>query len=528
MTFVMMYIGGNFMFVHDQYKLYQMAHTFINEHNYRMLQVDYEKDVLWLEKYKHNVSHVIRLSLTGFDWKNHLKQDMLHSLQQIDVNQRLITGKVVEFYNIYVSSHAPVDHWTNLQQPISVNRRKKTTMYMFYFDRENFFDEYHRFYELTGIEMDWIYDIPSESYAEQFILAYKNKLRYLKRAEKERAREIFSYGKPRLTYLLIALNVVIFFIVELTGGSMDIEHLIDFGAKYNPYIVDGQWWRIISSMFLHIGFFHIFMNMLALYYLGHAVERIFGTLRFLIIYMLAGIGGGLASFAFTIQVSAGASGAIFGVFGALFFFGAMHKQLFLQTMGRNLLIIIGINIVFGFVVPQIDNSAHLGGLISGFIGATIVFLPNNKQMVKQWLATILYVVIAVFLALYGINTHQEGSLYQLHNIDEHLANEQYDEAIALATDNIKVDDELLPQYLFQRGYAYIQTNKIDLAIADLEQCISLTEEIPEAYYNLALLYYDTDQMSLAEETITKAIELDPHNTMFKIGRATCRYRRDMS
>jgi len=503
------------MFIHDQYKLYRMAHTFINEHDYKLLHVDNEHDTIWLEKYKHNHSFVIRLTLNGFDWKNHLKQDMLQTLQIIDSSQRFITGKTVEFYNIYISSHAPVDDWHDLQRPVKVKRHKTTIMHLFYFDRENFFDEHRRFSNLTTIAMDWIYDIPSETYAEQFVMAYKNKLLQLKKVQKEKARQILSFGKPRLTYFLIAINVLIFILVELTGGSADIEHLIHSGAKYNPYIIDGEWWRIISSMFLHIGFLHLFMNMLALYYLGHAVERIFGTLRFLIIYMLAGIGGGLASFAFTIQVSAGASGAIFGLFGALLFFGAMHKQLFLQTMGRNLLIIIGINIVFGFVVPQIDNSAHLGGLISGFIGATIVFLPNNKQMVKQWLATILYVVIAVFLALYGINTHQEGSLYQLHNIDEHLANEQYDEAIALATDNIKVDDELLPQYLFQRGYAYIQTNKIDLAIADLEQCISLTEEIPEAYYNLALLYYDTDQMSLAEETITKAIELDPHNTMFK-------------
>lgn len=503
------------MFIHDQYKLYQMAHTFINEHNYKLLQVDYDRDIIWLEKYKHNVSHVIRLSLTGFDWKNYLKQDMLHSLQQIDASQRFITGKVVEFYNIYVSSHAPVDDWTNLQKPVSVKRRKKTTMYMFYFDRENFFDEYHRFYELTGIELDWIYDIPSESYAEQFILAYKNKLLHLKRTEKERVRKIFSYGKTRLTYVLIALNVLIFFLVELTGSSMDIEHLIDFGAKYNPYIIDGQWWRIISSMFLHIGFFHILMNMLALFYLGQAVERIFGTLRLFIIYMLAGIGGGLASFAFTIQVSAGASGAIFGLFGALLFFGTIHKQLFFQTMGRNLLFIVGINIVFGFVVPQIDNSAHLGGLLGGFVAAAIVHLPKQKKLLKQLLAFIGYVVMASFLIVFGINEHSTSSFYELHKIDELLATEQYDEAIELSTEQINLNNELLPQYLFQRGYAYIRTGEFYLAIDDLEQCIALTDEIPEAYYNLALLYYENNQYPLAEEMIIKAVELEPNNRMFQ-------------
>src|SRR5699024_11672752 len=83
------------------------------------------------------------------------------------------------------------------------------------------------------------------------------------------------------------------------------ETLIKFGTKYNPAIIEnGEWWRIVTSMFLHIGIFHILMNMLAVYYLGSVVERIYGAFRFLIIYFLAGIGGGLASFAFTTNVSA--------------------------------------------------------------------------------------------------------------------------------------------------------------------------------------------------------------------------------
>src|SRR5690625_7775775 len=97
------------------------------------------------------------------------------------------------------------------------------------------------------------------------------------------------------------------------------------------------------------------MNMLALYYLGTAVERIYGPRKFLFIYTLGGVVGGLASFAFTVNVSAGASGAIFGLFGALLFFGLTYKKIFFQTMGKGLLILIGINVVFGFVVPQIDK-----------------------------------------------------------------------------------------------------------------------------------------------------------------------------
>src|SRR5690625_6084003 len=140
---------------------------------------------------------------------------------------------------------------------------------------------------------------------------------------------------------------MMFFILEINGGSTDVETLIQFGAKYNPAMIDGEWWRLISSMFLHIGFFHLAMNMLALYYLGVAVERIYGSRRFLMIYFLAGIAGSLTSFAFSINVSAGASGAIFGLFGAMLFFGIIHKKVFFQTMGRNIITIVAINIKIG-------------------------------------------------------------------------------------------------------------------------------------------------------------------------------------
>src|SRR5699024_1398762 len=125
-------------------------------------------------------------------------------------------------------------------------------------------------------------------------------------------------------------------------------------------VIDNEWWRILTSMFLHIGWAHIAMNMIALYFLGSIVERIYGAKRFLAIYFLAGIGGGLASFLFPENISAGASGAIFGLFGALLFFGVIYKKIFFQTMGKGVLLIIGVNIVFGFGVPYIDMAGHIG------------------------------------------------------------------------------------------------------------------------------------------------------------------------
>lgn len=124
-----------------------------------------------------------------------------------------------------------------------------------------------------------------------------------------------------------------FILLEMNGGSTNPYVLLYFGAKYNPAILDGEWWRFFTPMFLHIGFLHLFMNGLSLYYLGTAVESIFGRLRFLIIYLFSGFFGTLASFIFSSHLSAGASGAIFGLFGALLYFGIEHKHTFSGRSG---------------------------------------------------------------------------------------------------------------------------------------------------------------------------------------------------
>src|SRR5699024_10069042 len=120
---------------------------------------------------------------------------------------------------------------------------------------------------------------------KQKIHYYKTSLKNVLKQQQEKVESIFTYGKPVFTYILIAISLVLFLLLELNGGSSDIQTLIDYGAKYNPAIIlDGEWWRIISSMFLHIGLLHMVMNMIALYFLGTIVERIFGSGRFLFIY----------------------------------------------------------------------------------------------------------------------------------------------------------------------------------------------------------------------------------------------------
>jgi rhomboid protease GluP len=179
-----------------------------------------------------------------------------------------------------------------------------------------------------------------------------------------------------LTYILIAISSVVYLFSALLSESlidMDIQTLVDMGALFGPLtVLKGEWWRLVTAMFLHGGMTHLLMNMFSLYIVGRGVEMYFDTKSYLSIYFFSGIIGGLVSlYMHPVAVGVGASGAIFGVFGALagFFLAhrdriASHSKAFMKDFG----VIIAINLVIGLSIPSIDVSAHIGGLVVGFIG----------------------------------------------------------------------------------------------------------------------------------------------------------------
>jgi len=423
--------------------------------------------------------------------------------------KRLFSGKHIEIHNVYISEYSPVDDWESLKNPLQLKEKNPMKMKVYYLSDQDVEVETARL--LKEVETS---DLPQEvnyqgiEHKEKKVEEYKQYVTAeLQRKQKE-AEEVFSYGKVFFAYLLIVINIFIFFIIESAGDSQSIETLIEFGAKYNPSIIEGEWWRIITSMFLHIGFLHLFMNMLAIYYLGTIVERIFGSSRFLFIYFLAGIGGGGASFAFSMSISAGASGAIFGLFGALLYFGVNYKQIFLQTMGKGVLLVIGINVVFGFIVPQIDNAAHLGGLVAGFIASAIIHLPKKRDFRRQSLAFLVYIVMIGSLIVFGVQNNAESQGFYLMKMEESRMNHNYEEVVELGTEAMELDGDMEGGILFQRSYAYIELGEYELAIEDLEESIQY-EALPEAYHNLALLYSQYGRTEEAVETIEKGYELNP-------------------
>jgi membrane associated rhomboid family serine protease len=177
-----------------------------------------------------------------------------------------------------------------------------------------------------------------------------------------RTRFALSQYQSLVTYLLIAINVVVY-VFSLLNPS-----LVEAGAQINPLVAQGEYWRLFTAMFLHASPLHIGFNMLSLFFVGRAIEIYYGKLRYLLIYLLSGIAGGILYF-FTSPGGAavGASGAIFGVFGALGVFYIVNRRSIGGGAIGNWVFWIGLNLVFGLANPDIALFAHIGGLIAGML-----------------------------------------------------------------------------------------------------------------------------------------------------------------
>ena len=172
-------------------------------------------------------------------------------------------------------------------------------------------------------------------------------------------------SKPRLTYILLGINILVF----ILDYFLD-RQLTQLGAKINFLIVHGEYWRLISPVFLHADVMHLGFNSYFLYIIGPQVERSYGPVRFLAIYLLSGFAGAITSFALSPFPSIGASGALFGLIGALLPFYFHNRNVLVGTAARirQILFVIGINLVFGFAPgTNIDNWGHIGGLAGGLI-----------------------------------------------------------------------------------------------------------------------------------------------------------------
>lgn len=319
----------------------------------------------------------------------------------------------------------------------------------------------------------------------------------------------YKVKKPILTYGLIAINILVYialFLYEKSSGISYGQLIIQLGAKVNSLILDGEYWRFITPLFLHGSLMHLLVNCYSLYIIGSLVERLYGRGRFIASYFIAGILGNLCSFLFVPGPSVGASGAIFGLMGILLYFGLERPVQFKVYFGSSIITTILINLVYGFTSTGIDNFAHMGGLVGGFLA--IGMLSSVKE--KRWYFNkLLYVlslsVITIGGVAYGFNNNESKIIRSMNTMDELEDMEKWDEVENVAKEILDMnsryeDNEIIALWSLIRAQG-IQ-GKYEEAIPYCNQLIALSPA--DGHYMLGIIYYDQGELKMAKEELSAA------------------------
>jgi rhomboid protease GluP len=224
-----------------------------------------------------------------------------------------------------------------------------------------------------------------------------------------------------VTQIIFGLNIAVFVVMLLAGvqmlGNPSVQDLVRFGANFGPYTLSGQWWRLLSCIFIHGGLLHIAFNMWCLWDLGRLAESIYGHWMFAAVYLISGLAASLGSIFWNpFTLSVGASGAIFGIAGALiasFYLGEFSlPKAAMSGMLRSVMLFVGYNLFFGAIVARTDNAAHVGGLLMGLLlGALIAKLAPRPETVGLRLAIAL---VGLLLVLGGAMWLQRSAATSFH------------------------------------------------------------------------------------------------------------------
>ena len=364
----------------------KLLHFFITEQGYNPIVLHGAKNEIWLENLE-NSYKIVRIVSNYIHNNEQLEYDVFRTRHITKKIKKKTLSMNMNVLNIFINlgDSITIENYVHTEHMDSINIKNIKDIKKYDFVLE----EFPTITNKTNFK---------EKGAELF---FKITGEISKKSEEEsiKAEEVFKIKKPIVTYTLIALNVIIFLFMYLFGaGSTDVLTLLKFGANYAPLVKIGEVWRLITSVFVHIGLIHLLCNMYSLYIIGPQLESFFGKIKFLFIYIISGIIGNLFSVLLTDGISAGASGAIFGLFGALLYFG-YHYRIYLGTVIKSQVIpLIILNLMIGFMGSGIDNYAHIGGLVGGILSSIAVgvkYKSSNFEKVNGW------IVLGIFIGFLG-------------------------------------------------------------------------------------------------------------------------------
>lgn len=233
----------------------------------------------------------------------------------------------------------------------------------------------------------------------QLFMKITNDINKHNKTDAEQIDEVFKMKYPLITYILIAINVILYF-SSIVFGSYD--NLIEKFCIFAPLIRSGEYYRLLTGAFLHANILHLGFNCYALYVIGTQLESYLGRVKYLIIYLFSALTGALFSMIFGgSSASIGASGAIFGLMGSIVYFG-YHYRVFLGNVIKSQIIpLILVNLLIGFISNGIDNAAHIGGLIGGMLITMtlgIKYKSTDSQKINGWILTFIFLLFSIYMA----------------------------------------------------------------------------------------------------------------------------------
>ena len=363
----------------------KLLHYFITEKNYNPIILQGAEDEIWLENLNSDYK-IIRIVSNHIHNEEQLDFDIFKTKHVVKKIKRKTFSLNMRVLSIFTDVEAGVDLDANDNiDCISLFDEKDLDKYSFVIDT---FPDINNKLSFTEQGLQLFVKITSD-------INKKNK------NDAEKVDDIFKPKIPIVTYILLAINIIIFAIMQFMG---QYEYFIENYSVFGPLIVYGnEWYRLITGAFLHADLVHIFFNMYALYIIGSQIESFMGRAKYIAIYLYSALIGSLLSILLIGQgYSVGASGAIFGLLGSLAYFGYHYRVYLGNVLKSQIIPIILINLMIGFMSTGIDNFAHIGGLIGGTIitvGLGVKYRSTKFEMVNGIIVSGIVLALLIFAAL---------------------------------------------------------------------------------------------------------------------------------
>ena len=368
-----------------------LVHYFVTKENYAPINVQGVKDEIWLENLN-GPYRIIRISCNSIINEEQFEFDifkMKHIMRQI--KKKTMSFKI-NALNICLDLSKKVDEG-NIKNIETIRVE----------DIKDIFNS-----EIVKSFPSIKNELLETDDGLELIINVTNDINEKTEKENEKFNDVFSPKRIIFTNIISLICILMYVIVGVYGNNFfnfDANVLAKFGANNILLVKNGEIYRLLTCAFLHVGLIHLVVNMYSLRVIGPSVEGLIGKGKFVFIYLISAISASLMSLVFVDSniVSVGASGAIFGLMGALLYFG-YHYRLYLNDAIKTQIIpVILFNLIIGFMMPGIDNGAHIGGLIGGYLATMAIGIKKKsekKDMINGWIVLILYLAFLSYIVFF--------------------------------------------------------------------------------------------------------------------------------